>query len=217
MATTDARTNSGAHKSATQEGNQPMDMQAFAVAMSEALDGAWTVEPGHHGHRDRYLIGPDGEELHVCYSDWEKTPRLRLSASLPAKLATIRHRHGNPAPSHDITVSPAKTPKTVAAETARRLLPVPRAAARPADHLGHPAGPAAQARCPQRPHRSQRRLALASRLGPLEDARRPARRRRHHRQRLAPRERRRPGQLRRQPPAPRTTHRWPRVTVPTRR
>ncbi|RBM17399.1 hypothetical protein DI005_22175 [Prauserella sp. PE36] len=98
-----------------------MDMQAFAVAMAGALDGTWTVEPGHHGHRDRYLIGPDGEELHVCYSDWEKTPRLRLSASLPAKLVTIRHRHGNPAPSHEITVSPAKTPETVAAETARRL------------------------------------------------------------------------------------------------
>ncbi|MER6898539.1 hypothetical protein, partial [Amycolatopsis sp. NPDC000740] len=100
-----------------------MDMQAFAVAMAEALDGTWTVGPGHHGHRDRYLIGPDGEELHVCYSDWEKTPRLRLSGSLPAQLATIRHHHGNPVPSHDITVSPAKTPETVAAETARRLLP----------------------------------------------------------------------------------------------
>ncbi|EHR52353.1 hypothetical protein SacmaDRAFT_4160 [Saccharomonospora marina XMU15] len=100
-----------------------MDMQAFAVAMAEALDGTWTVEPGYHGHRDRVLIGPDGEDVHVCYSDWEKAPRLRLSASLPAELATIRHRHGNPAPLHEITVSPAKTPETVAAETARRLLP----------------------------------------------------------------------------------------------
>lgn len=100
-----------------------MDMQAFAVAMAEALDGTWTVELGHHGHRDRYLIGPDGEELHVFYSDWEKTPRIRLSASLPATLATIRHRHGNPLPPHKITVSPAKTPETVAAETTRRLLP----------------------------------------------------------------------------------------------
>ncbi len=100
-----------------------MDMQAFAAAMAQALDGTWTVEPGHHGYGDRYLIGPDGEELHVCYSDWEKTPRVRLSASLPATLATIRHCHGNPLPSHEITVSPAKTPETVAAETARRLLP----------------------------------------------------------------------------------------------
>ncbi|OZM70738.1 hypothetical protein CFN78_24040 [Amycolatopsis antarctica] len=98
-------------------------MQAFAAAMADALDGTWTVEPGHHGHRDRYLIGPDGEQLHVFYSDWEKTPRLRLSASLPATLATIRHRHGNPVPPHEITVSPAKTPETVAAETVRRLLP----------------------------------------------------------------------------------------------
>ncbi|GAB3365835.1 hypothetical protein [Amycolatopsis echigonensis] len=100
-----------------------MEIQAFAAAMAEALDGTWTVGPGHHGHRDRCLIGPDGEQLHVCYSDWEKTPRLRLSVGLPADLATIRHRHGNPVPSHEITVSPAKTPETVAAETARRLLP----------------------------------------------------------------------------------------------
>lgn len=100
-----------------------MDIAAFAAAMAEALDGTWTVEPGHHGHRDRYLIGPDSEQVHLCYSDWEKTPRLRLSASLPAKLSTIRHRHGNPVPSHEITVSPSKTPETVAAETTRRLLP----------------------------------------------------------------------------------------------
>lgn len=100
-----------------------MDMQAFAAAMAEALDGTWTIESGYHGQRDRYLIGPDGEQVHVSYSDWEKTPRLRLSASLPAKLATIRHSHGNPVPSHEITVSPTKTPETVAAETARRLLP----------------------------------------------------------------------------------------------
>lgn len=100
-----------------------MDIQAFAAAMAESLEGRWTVEPGHHGHRDRYLIGPEREQLHVLYSDWEKTPRLTLSASLPADLASIRHRHGNPVPCHEITLSPTKTPETVAAETTRRLLP----------------------------------------------------------------------------------------------
>lgn len=100
-----------------------MDIGAFAVAMAAALDGTWTVESGYHGQRDRYLIGPDGEQVHVCYSDWEKTTRLRLTASLPAKLSAIRHRHGNPVPSHEITVSASKTPETVAAEATRRLLP----------------------------------------------------------------------------------------------
>lgn len=100
-----------------------MDMGEFAAAMAAALDGTWTIESGYHGQRDRYLIGPDGEQVQVCYSDWEKAPRLRLSASLPAELSTVRHRHGNPVPSHEITVSASKTPETVAAETTRRLLP----------------------------------------------------------------------------------------------
>ncbi|MGK4593966.1 hypothetical protein [Amycolatopsis sp. w19] len=100
-----------------------MDMQAFAAEMADSLDGRWTVESGYHGQRDRYLIGPDGEQVHLCYSDSEKTPRIRLSADLPAALAAVRHLHGNPVPSHDITVSPTKTPETVAAEAARRLLP----------------------------------------------------------------------------------------------
>ncbi|MFE0024111.1 hypothetical protein [Amycolatopsis sp. NPDC059021] len=99
-----------------------MDVPTFAAAMAEALAGTWTVEPGHHGDRDRYLIGPDSEQVHMYYDAEEKTPRLKLSASLPAELASIRHRHGNPVPSHDITVSPTKTPATVAAETTRRLL-----------------------------------------------------------------------------------------------
>ncbi|WP_410660940.1 hypothetical protein [Amycolatopsis sp. lyj-112] len=100
-----------------------MDIGEFAAAMAEALDGTWTIESGYHGQRDRYLIGPDSEQVHVCYSDWEKTPRLRLSASLPAELSTIRHRRGNPVPSHEITVSPTKTPEKVASEATRRLLP----------------------------------------------------------------------------------------------
>lgn len=100
-----------------------MDIPAFAAAMAESLHGTWTVEPGHHGHRDRYLVGPDGEQVHVYYSAWEKTPRLRLSASLPSDLWDIRRQYGNPVPSHEITVSPNKTPNTVAAETTRRLLP----------------------------------------------------------------------------------------------
>ncbi|MFD2422668.1 hypothetical protein [Amycolatopsis pigmentata] len=100
-----------------------MDIPKFVAAMAESLDGLWTIELGHHGHRDRYLIGPDGERVHVWYSDREKTPRLRLSASLPHELWDLRYRHGNPVPNHEISVSPAKTPERVAAETARRLLP----------------------------------------------------------------------------------------------
>ncbi|KAA9159442.1 hypothetical protein FPZ12_020280 [Amycolatopsis acidicola] len=100
-----------------------MDIQAFAAAMTESLEGTWAVEPGDHGHRDRYLIGPEREQLHVLYVDWEETPRLKLSASLPGDLAKIRYRYGKPIPCHEITVSPNTTPETVAADITRQLLP----------------------------------------------------------------------------------------------
>jgi hypothetical protein len=69
--------------------------------------------------------------------------------------------------------------------TSEHALPVSGDAGRPTGDIGSAARATAQAGHPQHPHRPQRRMAGVGRLRALEDACRPARRCRRHRQRLA--------------------------------
>ena len=98
-------------------------------ALVEHLGDGWHIAPGyHHGDRDAYLHGPDGEQLHVTYgSDSHRRAewgRVFFATALPDHLRGHQPYQDN-GPS--VAVSETRAPAAVAADLRRRLLPRHRA------------------------------------------------------------------------------------------
>jgi hypothetical protein len=91
----------------------------WAQLIAEQLTGEWSASDGPSSY-SATLTGPDGESLFVNIGWRNEEPKLAISASFNGLKEHIPYKAKK---SHDIGVSKAKSPATVAREIERRLLP----------------------------------------------------------------------------------------------
>jgi hypothetical protein len=92
----------------------------WAVAVAAELGDGWKAEQRHY-EDSAYLVGPDGERVHVHAGGYLMDGRVELSWSIPQELT--EHSRHNEVTRKKITVSDQKPPFMVAKDLKRRLLP----------------------------------------------------------------------------------------------
>ncbi|WP_143532584.1 hypothetical protein [Saccharothrix sp. ALI-22-I] len=98
-----------------------VDVFAIAKDVAVELGDGWSASEGHWSHaQDAYLDGPDGVRLHMAQNHYTSKTHMSISGAL----GELHHFKPYDASTGDINVSIKKTPKQVAGDITRRLLPV---------------------------------------------------------------------------------------------
>ncbi|MEO6085697.1 MAG: hypothetical protein ABIQ18_21525 [Umezawaea sp.] len=98
-----------------------VDVFAIVKDVAVELGDGWTAKAGYWGNNeDAHLHGPDGVCLHVSYNHYNSKTQMSISGDLGAlgKFKPYDAETGS------INVSLKKTPKQIAGDVTRRLLPI---------------------------------------------------------------------------------------------
>jgi hypothetical protein len=104
--------------------NTPVNDATLSILCRDVatrLGPPWRLDTSTLGERDRPLTlrGPDGARLLLGFDDWTRAGRVEISGEYPDR---IGRTHG--VTWHEITVARTRGPQVIAAEIARRLLPL---------------------------------------------------------------------------------------------
>ncbi|XVV02780.1 hypothetical protein ACQPW3_36340 [Actinosynnema sp. CA-248983] len=96
-------------------------MFAIAKGVAVELGDGWSASEGHWSiHEDAYLHGADGVRLHVAFNRYSSSTQMSISGSL-GELHEFKPYNAD---TGSINVSIKKTPKQIAGDITRRLLPI---------------------------------------------------------------------------------------------
>ncbi|HEY0578625.1 MAG TPA: hypothetical protein VGD73_31360 [Pseudonocardia sp.] len=93
----------------------------WALAVAAELGDRWTAQPGRGNGQSAHLVGPKGARVHVVMGGYQLAGRVELSWRLPPELT--EHAPSGTVTNRKITVADSTSPRLVARDITRRLLP----------------------------------------------------------------------------------------------
>jgi hypothetical protein len=91
----------------------------WALAVAAELGDQWTARSGNG--QSAHLVGPKGARVHVVMGGYQLAGRVQLSWRLPRELT--EHAPNGTVTNRKITVADSTSPRLVARDITRRLLP----------------------------------------------------------------------------------------------